>query len=126
MKKKIIAGFLLSAILLVACQAGPETQAKLLLRDQMKSPDSFVAKDTKIMWQGKDQKGNSAYVIKVIYTAQNSFGAHLQECKMVAFAIAGNQILYNEYSSFDGCGKEDDSLLSPEYIAELMSHQFSR
>ncbi len=81
MKSKLYNILLLAVFLLSGCQAGPETQATLILRDQMKSPDSFVAKDTKIMWQGKDQKGNNAYVIQVVYTAQNSYGAYLQECK---------------------------------------------
>ena len=65
-----------------------------------------MAKDTKVMWKGKDQKDNKAYVVKVIYTAQNSFGDHLQECKMVAFAIAGDKLHFNKYSSFDGCENE--------------------
>ncbi len=91
---------------LIGCQAGPETQAIILLQEQMKEPDSFVAKDTKVMWKGKDQKDNKAYVVKVIYTAQNSFGDHLQECKMVAFAIAGDKLHFNKYSSFDGCENE--------------------
>lgn len=125
MKNKIFNSLLVSVVLLAGCQAGPETQAALLLRGQMKSPDSFVTKDTKIMWNGKDQKGNNAYVVKVIYTAQNSYGAHLQECKMAAFAIAGDNVHYNKYNSFDECGNESDPLLNPEYIAKLMSYRFS-
>ncbi len=125
MKSKLYNILLLAVFLLSGCQAGPETQATLILRDQMKSPDSFVAKDTKIMWQGKDQKGNNAYVIQVVYTAQNSYGAYLQECKMVAFSISNKHLHYDKNGNFEDCGDEDNALLNPKYIAKLMSSRFS-
>ena len=123
----ILCGSLLAAVFLSGCgSAGPESQAAHLLKQQMKSPDSFYAKESKIMWQGKDKDGNAAYVVKVTYTAQNSFGANLQDCKMVAFAIAGDELSYDQRMGFDMCGTEGDPLFDPKRVAEIMSSQFSK
>lgn len=121
----IILGGLFIVLSLSGCgPAGPESQAAHLLKQQMKSPDSFVEKESKIMWQGKDKDGNNAYVVKVTYTAQNSFGANLQDCKMVAFAIVGDKLSYNQRMGFEMCGKEGDPLFDPKQIAKFMSSQF--
>ena len=101
--------------------AGPEGQAEHLLKQQMKDPSSFYSTDTKIMWQGKDEKNRNAYVVKVAYKAQNSYGAVLPSCKMVAFAMDGVNIFTNRRMAFDGCG---DQLFGPEQVAKVMSSQF--
>jgi len=103
---------------------GPEDMAANLLRETMKSPDSFVAKNTRIMWEGKDNENRDAYVIRVSYTAKNSFGASLQDCKMVAISVGDGKYFYNKRLAFDMCGKEGDPLFNPKMIAKTMSSQF--
>ncbi len=123
----IILGSLFIAASLSGCgAAGPENQAAHLLKQQMKDPSSFYSTDTKIMWQGKDKKNREAYVIKVDFKAQNSFGAVLPGCKMVAFAMEGESLSYNKPMAFDTCGTEGDPLFDPKQVAEVMSSQFKR
>ena len=78
------------------------------------------------MWQGKDKDGNKAYVVKITYTAQNSYGAKLQDCQMVAFAIIGDKLNYNKNMGFDMCGEEGNPVFDPKQIAKVMSSQFAK
>lgn len=123
----VLFGSLLTVVLLSGCgNSGPEHQASFILKQQMKSPDSFHAKETKMMWQGENKDGHPAYVVKVTYTAQNSYGANLQDCKMVAFSMNGDQLSYNQRTGFDTCGVVGHKLLDPQRVAEIMSSQFEK
>jgi len=85
----------------------PGLEATALLTQQVKSPDSFVLIDDKIVWEGQDQEGNPAYVVKVNYSATNSFNARLRGCEMVAFYIKDKKINYNKNKSFEKCYGEE-------------------
>lgn len=85
----------------------PGASAAALFAQRVKSPDSFVLISDKVVWEGQDQEGNPAYVVKVNYSATNSFNARLRGCEMVAFSIKDKKINYNEKKSFEECYGEE-------------------
>src|SRR5574340_1173000 len=66
--------------------------AEQLVTEGLKSPSSFSATSTKIVFEGVNKEGNLAYIVRVDYDAQNSFGATLRGCSLAAFYLtSGNK-----------------------------------
>lgn len=58
--------------------------ASSLIQKQLKSPSSFVLTSGEMKWEGDNKNGKPAYVVKVLYDAENGFGATIRECALVA------------------------------------------
>jgi hypothetical protein len=65
----------------------PAEQASVVIKDGLRSPDSFEYLSGKVIWSGS-HKGNPAYVTLVSYNAQNGFGAMLRACAIVAYSLS--------------------------------------
>ncbi len=82
---------------LFSFKAGPGDQATVVVKRQLRSPSSFKHVSSKVIWTGRTQKAEPAYVVAVGYDAQNSFGAALRGCMLVAYyEAADGQIGWNE------------------------------
>lgn len=76
-------------------KSDPAEQAAVVIKDGLRSPDSFEYVGGKVIWQGI-HKGDAAYVALVSYNAQNGFGALLRGCAIVAFSITqDDQVSWN-------------------------------
>lgn len=64
----------------------PAEQASVVIKDGLRSPDSFEYLSGKVIWSGSNN-GNPAYVTLVSYNAQNGFGATLRACAIVAYSL---------------------------------------
>jgi len=85
--------------LLVACSgAGADT----VITDGLKDPSSYQRHSYNEMWKGKDSQGRPAYVAMVNYSATNSFGGRIRDCKLVAWAQVGNQVYWGG-QAMTGC-----------------------
>ena len=80
-----------------------EGLAVAIVQNNIKSPASFQLVSTKLHWTGADAKGNPAYIMSVVFDAQNSFGALLRDCVITAFGIEGKEAVYKRELGTQGC-----------------------
>ncbi len=66
-------------------KADPGKQASEIVKEQLRSPGSFNNVSSEVLWKGKSNKGEPAYVVSVLYDAQNGFGAMLRGCMFVSY-----------------------------------------
>lgn len=77
----------------------PDIEAQEVIKKYLKSPASFDSQSSDIVWENKDKGG---YLVKVIYDAQNSFGANIRGCQYVGIRYANG----NKYwSTPEECGR---------------------
>jgi len=97
-------GFILAAVIMFIINLshpGSVKNAGNIIKQYLVSPDSFSIVDSEVKWQGKSS-GRDAYIVKVIYDADNAYGTKVRECKMVAYSSDGEQIYFTRYA-VDGC-----------------------
>ncbi|MBE9611036.1 ankyrin repeat domain-containing protein [Chitinilyticum piscinae] len=74
-------------VLIVAAAIFSSTEshnAEAFIKKRLKSPDSFKSVSSETVWEGKNEKGNKAAIVRVVFDANNSFGAALRGCYFVA------------------------------------------
>ena len=77
-------------------KADPGKQASVIVQQQLSSPGSFKYVSSEVLWKGKSQNGEPAYVVSVVYDAQNAFGAMLRDCMLVSFyETSDNKVGWN-------------------------------
>ena len=77
-------------------KADPGKQASVIVQQQLNSPSSFKYMSSEVLWKGKSKNGEPAYVVSVVYDAQNSFGAMLRGCMLVSFyETSDNKVGWN-------------------------------
>lgn len=80
---------------LIAPEPDPAEQAAVVIKNGLRSPDSFQYLSGKVIWNGT-YEGNAAYVTLVSYNAQNGFGATLRACAFVAYSLTkDDQVSWN-------------------------------
>jgi hypothetical protein len=84
------------------------TGAAQIIKEGLKNPDSLSVKSSKVLWSGP-YEGRTAYLVEVVYTATNSFGGTIQNCKIVAFS-RDEQSLYwsNLFSPLNACENSEE------------------
>lgn len=77
--------------------------ANVIIKDTLKSPSSFHFIDGKVVWKGKTNNGHPAAVVHIEYDAQNSFGATIRDCKLVALYRDEKQFHWDEKTAMSDC-----------------------
>lgn len=92
----------LVALLISACvNSSPEQQAGEIVKENLRSPSSFKYIDGVTLWSGQTMSGDSAYIVAVLYDAQNGFGALLRGCAIVAYHLAKDgKLIWNNALGF--------------------------
>lgn len=87
--------------------------AEQLVTQSLKSPSSFSATSTKIVFKGVNSEGDPAYIVRVDYDAQNGFGAMLRGCNLAAFYLKSGDKFGYKQNGLDSCmgspGTEDEA-----------------
>ena len=101
------------ALLLGACSAsGPDTsppaQAAAIVKSHVGSSDSFDRTGGEVLWKGVNRDGRPAYVTTVAFDSQDSTGAVVRSCMMVAY-----------HEGADGKAAWDPSWGIKDYTAEM-------
>lgn len=107
-KIKIVGGVVALALVLgvgAAWLSGPSDTANAddLIKQDLLSPATFSAISNDVVWSGKNAKGDDARVVKVVYDAQNGFGALVRKCEYVAFWYEGSQYFRYPSSYSESC-----------------------
>jgi hypothetical protein len=110
----VVATFTTAGLLLLgACSAGgpdtsPPAQAAEIMKTQVRSPDSFKSAGGEVIWKGVNREGRPAYVTTVAFDSQDSAGAVVRSCVMVAY-----------HEGADGKAVWDRSWGIKDYTAEM-------
>jgi hypothetical protein len=97
--------------------------ADLLKQDMLRSPASFSSVSSDTVWSGKTNKGNQARIVKVVFDAQNGFGALIRDCQYVAFWYEGSKYFRFPNSATASCNLFPDEKST---IDSLVSLNFQR
>ena len=86
----------------------PALIAAAVVKESIRSPSTFQYVSGSVLWTGLDESKNPAYIARVIYDAQNDFGAIIRSCAMVAYAqrTDGTTVWNKNFGVNGGC---DDS-----------------
>lgn len=79
-------------------QAGSQVVTKYL-----RSPSSFQLVSGKKVWEGVDDKGNPAYIVRVEFDAQNGFGAMIRACQLAAFSFTSDDQFEHRATESEAC-----------------------
>jgi Sel1 repeat-containing protein/zinc ribbon protein len=91
----------------------------------LRSPDSFSLVSYKEFWSGKAADGKNAYVSRVVFNAQNGFGASIRGCQLLAFKLQSDQMSWNPITGVRDCSEwPDDQKLDPELLALIQKYDF--
>jgi len=122
MKKQIlVVGLVIAAMLFSGCDAilepDEEFNAGEVIKETLKSPSSYRRLNGKVLWRGKNDFGNS-FVVRIEYESQNSFGALIKDCQVVAYSNNGKQLNWNGRSALTSCKSVGDSVPMIEGFAK--------
>lgn len=92
---------------LCGCGAKYERGADTVIQKGLSNPDSYYAKSYKLLWQGKSDDSKDAYIVEVVFNAQNGFGATIQVCKDAIFTINGDRVTWNRGAGAQDCDHAD-------------------
>ncbi len=117
MKMMYLSATLFGAALVLSGCGGNDSKAlsiaEQLVKSSMKSPASFSAVSTKIVFNGVNKDGAPAYIVRVDYDAENSFGAMLRGCNLAAFYLLPDDKFGYKQNGLDDCmgspGSEDEA-----------------
>jgi hypothetical protein len=95
------------AAFVVGCGNGtdPTLPAISIAQESLRSPSTFQYISSDVLWTGRNKEKNPAYIVKVVYDAQNGFGATIRECSIVAYAQKsdGHAIWNRVFGVITGC-----------------------
>ena len=117
---------LATIILLAGCGDNQVGNASEILKKRLKSPSSFSLVSGKTVWTGKTNHGQPAFIVRIEYDAQNSFGAAIRYCNMVAYRDpGGDSISYLTPGAIQDC--EVKGVMSEEEIIKMqVDYNFNR
>ncbi len=98
--------------------------ASEIIKKNLKSPSSYSPGYSKIVWEGKNQKGNPAYIARIEYEADNLFCASLSECKFVAFTTEGESYYWNTMFALDNCISNKGRYVETKVVEMLVKTNF--
>ena len=79
------------------------SRAEQIIKKSLKAPASYREVDSRVLWTGKDQKGNKANIVLVEYDAQNGFGALLRYCNVISYIEEGGDLKWNPTFGVQTC-----------------------
>lgn len=126
---------LFTAVAVIAYQAGAFSSifggfsmiatAEEILKQHLKAPSSYSRHAADVRWEGTDKSGNPAYVVRIEYDATNPMGANLRDCKLIAYAVKGEQYSFVPHVGIESCGGifgiSEDKMI--EMLAKANFHQ---
>lgn len=81
--------------------------ADQIIKGELKAPGSFRTVRQDVLWS-KKMAGETAYVVRTEYDAQNGFGALLRGCQYTSFITEGEQFRFDRLSGMQPCADERD------------------
>ncbi|NHQ88270.1 hypothetical protein HA050_19380 [Iodobacter sp. HSC-16F04] len=103
------------ALFLSACGSSEVDDASAIIKQTLKKPESFTLKKGDVIWQGKLKSKQTAFIVKVKYTAMNGFNDVINECKYVSFYTEDGSNHWQENGGLENCiaagGKEEENAL---------------
>lgn len=82
----------------------PVDGAITVMQGEMQTPSSFNLVNGKVMWEGKTRDAIPVYVVELNFDAQNLMGAMVRQCALVAFAMKGKDVRWNDQTAVNlGC-----------------------
>ena len=103
MRKQFV--LLLVTVFCVGC-SGAGAGADTVIIQGLKDPSSYERHSYSELWKGKDREGRTAHVAMVTFSATNSFGGRIRECRLVAWAQEGSQVYWGQ-QAMTGCTGSD-------------------
>lgn len=100
-----VGGLIAAAFLLKTCLfASPEYRAEKILKESLATPSTFNAIESDVVWEGELREGQTAYVVKVIFDAENMMGANIRGCALVAHYQDGLEMKWRKQGAINiGC-----------------------
>lgn len=93
-------------LLLSGCEAilgtDEEFNAGEIIKDSLKSPSSYKRLNSKVLWRGKNDFGES-FIVRVEYEAKNPFGASIRDCQVVAYSNNGKKLYWIGHGAITSC-----------------------
>ena len=84
----------------------------------LRSPDSFSLVSYREFWSGNAADGKNAHVSRVVFNAQNGFGATIRGCQLLAFKLQGDQMTWDPITGVRDCSEwPAEEKLDPELLA---------
>lgn len=100
------------------------SNASNIIKKDLRSPSSFSLVSGKELWTGKDSNGNSAYIVRVEYDAQNGFGSMIRGCKLVAYYVNGEELKWKLYEGIRDCDPEGVGADTAVWVEVLRKDNF--
>ena len=97
-------------------------QAVRLIKMQFSDPSQLLLVSSKVVWDGKDIKGNPSYVVRIEYDGRDIMGTMRRTCYLVPYIKVKNGFIYDTYDPFHRCGDNDPT--EKINISKLVQHYF--
>lgn len=101
-----ISVLILMVSLISGCEAilgtDEEFNASEIIKDSLKSPSSYKRLKSEVLWRGKNDFGES-FIVRLEYEANNSFGASIKDCQVVAYSNNGKKLYWNGNKAITSC-----------------------
>jgi hypothetical protein len=126
---RVLQGVFYSIAIILGCFSiygfffNPTDAAKKQIKENLRSPSSFKEIKNSTLWEGKDDQGRNAFIIKIEYEAMNGFGGINRECKYFAISRKFTTFYWSDLHSQMTCMEPENEDYGVQLLTELNNYK---